>query len=71
MPTSPPIETSDVITEGAIELRQLAEAAEDHAAVAQAKESTRPLGVLSLRPKLRPETETLPSSVRPELSTPR
>ena len=45
--------------------------AETHAAVPHSMVSTRPLDVLSLWPKLRPETVTEPSWVRALLSTPR
>ena len=68
--TAPTVMSTDT-TDGVTPLLHTTAVEDAHAAVAQTRPSTRPLGVVSRWAKLRPATETTATAVRALLSTPR
>jgi hypothetical protein len=71
VPASDPTVISADVTEGPVVSQQLTDVDDVHAAVLHATPSMRPLGVLSLCPKLSPAMLTVDTLVRALLSTPR
>ena len=71
VPTTVDTVTSDETSDGPSVARHCRELTDVHATEPHTTESTRPLGVASDTPKLRPWIDSVPISVRAEFETPR